>query len=167
MSEASARGLTISVSQKLVTEECAQCGIIFAFTEDLQRRLKGEYAGKAEAWFFCPRGHQQYYKVGKSEEEKIRDQLGEEIRKRQRAEQNIAMHADEARQAREVAEHERRRANGYKGHAAKITKRAKAGVCPCCNRHFTALERHMVTKHPQFTPDCPEPLRIIEGGKAA
>jgi hypothetical protein len=26
-------------------------------------------------------------------------------------------------------------------------KRVNAGICPCCNRHFTDLERHMKSKH--------------------
>jgi hypothetical protein len=24
------------------------------------------------------------------------------------------------------------------------------GVCPCCNRSFTNLRRHMTTKHPEY-----------------
>lgn len=53
---------------------------------------------------------------------------------------------------REEAKRERNRANGYKGHATRITKRAKAGVCPCCNRSFENLRRHMASQHPTFTP---------------
>jgi hypothetical protein len=64
----------------------------------------------------------------------------------------VAMYADEARSEREIAERERRRANGYKGHATRITKRAKAGVCPCCNRTFKQLAAHMASQHPTFTP---------------
>ena len=47
---------------------------------------------------------------------------------------------------------ERHRANGYKGHATRISKRVKNGVCICCNRTFADLARHMATKHPTFTP---------------
>jgi len=121
---------------------------------------------KDRNWFYCPNGHQQHY-TGKSEADKLREQLDAERRQRQRAEQSVAMHADDAKAARDEAEHQRRRANGYKGHAAKITKRAKAGVCPCCNRHFTALERHMSTQHPDFTADAPEPVLKVVGGTAA
>lgn len=155
------RMVTFSVTQKMLTERCCNCNVLFAVTKEFQEQ---RYADKQS--FYCPNGHGQSYQ-GKTEEQKLREKLDAEIRTRQRAEQNVAMYADDAREARERAEHERRRANGYKGHAAKITKRAKAGVCPCCNRHFTALERHMATKHPTFTPDVAEPLRVIEGGKAA
>lgn len=116
--------------------------------------------------FYCLHGHSNVYREGESELDKIR-------RERDRLKQQAAQKDDELRWARqseqrqrEEAQHQRNRANGYKGHATRITKRAKAGICPCCNRHFTALERHMATKHPEFTPDCPEPLRVIDGGKS-
>jgi hypothetical protein len=107
--------------------------------------------------FSCPHGHKQMFAKGKTDAQKLQEQLDEERRQR------VAQWADDARIAREEAEHQRRRANGYKGHATRITKRAKAGVCPCCNRTFTQLARHMATQHPQFTPEVPEPpqLKIV------
>ena len=33
--------------------------------------------------------------------------------------------------------------------AERKLRRVKNGVCPCCKRHFTNLERHMKTKHPE------------------
>ena len=126
---------------------------------------------QSHATFYCVHGHQCHYPAGKTAEEELREQLNAERLARQRAEQKIAEKEDWARRweatandQREKAEHERRRANGYKGHATRITKRAKAGVCPCCNRSFENLRRHMATKHPQFTP---MPLEVIDGGKAA
>jgi hypothetical protein len=104
-----------------------------------------EHAQKSNTPLYCPFGHANYWQVGKTDAEKLQDELEAERRRRQSAEQNIAYWQDEAKR-------EKRRANGYKAHATKITKRAKAGVCPCCNRHFTALERHMASKHPDFTP---------------
>lgn len=144
----------------LVEWLCGECGAVQAMEEAAMRTLR-----QSSAAFYCVHGHRRHYPQGKSAEQKLQEQLDAERLQRQRAEQRVAMHADDARVAREEAEHQRRRANGYKGHAAKITKRAKAGVCPCCNRHFTALERHMATKHPQFTPEAPEPLRLVQGGK--
>ena len=95
--------------------------------------------------FMCPWGHPNMFGRGKTGEQKLQEQWDAERRSRQRAEQRVAEYQDEAK-------HERHRANAYKGHATRITRRAKAGVCPCCNRHFAALERHMTTKHPDFTP---------------
>lgn len=157
MGEVGARGQTMVVQQNLITEICCNCGMLFAMTKEFQDE-KYAARGTGDRSFYCPRGHSQHY-TGKTDADQLREQLAEERRQRQRAEQNVAMHADVARDARERAEHERRRANGYKGHAARITKRAKAGVCPCCNRHFVALERHMATKHPTFTPDVADPTQ--------
>ena len=102
----------------------------------------------------CIYGHKQHFAAGKSEAEKLREQLEAERRNRQRAEQNIAYYQDKAQK-------ERNRANGYKGHATKMTRRAKAGVCPCCNRTFKQLARHMASQHPTFTP-----IEIEEGEPA-
>lgn len=138
--------LTVERKQKLTTETCCNCGTLFAMDAELQRE---RYADKQS--FFCPNGHRMSY-TGKAEVQKLKDQLNEERRQRQAAEQRVAMYADEAREERDKAEHERRRANGYKGHATRITRRAKAGVCPCCNRTFKQLAAHMVSQHPEFTP---------------
>lgn len=37
-----------------------------------------------------------------------------------------------------------------KGKLKAQTARIKNGVCPCCNRSFENLQRHMKTKHPKW-----------------
>jgi hypothetical protein len=143
-----------------VTILCGQCDERF----QVRRTLYETWKRSSQNWH-CPHGHVRHYPQGKSETQKLQEQLEEERRKRQRIEQDAAYQRDMRREAEEQAKHERNRANGYKGHATRITKRAKAGVCPCCNRTFQQLARHMQTKHPQFTPMPPE-LEVIEGGKA-
>jgi len=134
---------------QFVEEICCwkECRISFGIEAGRHAQLKrnGEQ-------FFCTNGHHQYYPRGKSAEQKLREQLEAETLARQRAEQNIAQAQDAEREARAEAEHQKRRANGYKGHATRITRRAKAGVCPCCNRTFSQLARHMASQHPEFTP---------------
>lgn len=137
----------ISVDLKLITEQCPSCGIVFAWPAEFHETVR---KGGERCRGYCPNGH--VIQWSESEASTLR-------RERDRLKQQAAQKDDEIRlwkntanQQREQVEHERRRANGYKGHATRITKRAKAGVCPCCNRHFTALERHMATKHPEFTP---------------
>jgi hypothetical protein len=120
--------------------KCWKCGEPMAFQTG-----RIEHARKANTPLHCPFGHANYWELGESEADKLR-------RERDQLKQRIAFKDDMIREAEARAEHERRRANGYKGHATKITKRAKAGVCPCCNRSFENLRRHMATKHPQFTP---------------
>lgn len=140
------------------TSKCWKCQEPMAFQAG-----RIDHARKSESPLHCPFGHPNYWKLGKTESDKLRDQLDEERRQRQQAEQAVAREADWRREAEEKAKHERNRANGYKGHATRITKRAKAGVCPCCNRTFQQLARHMQTQHPTFTPMA---LEVIEGGKA-
>ena len=130
--------------------KCCQCREVFWIGDETYQVLR-----RSGQDFHCPFGHQQHFSPGKTDIEILREQLDEERRQRQRAEQRVA-------EARDEAAHERRRANGYKGHATRITKRAKAGICVCCNRSFQNLRRHMATKHPQFTPMT---LEVIDGGK--
>lgn len=118
------------------------------------------------ASFYCIHGHQQCFVRGKSEAQKLRDGLERERRRRQSAEQNVEYES----QMKRLAE---RSTRAYKDQATKLRNRAKAGICPCCQRHFTQLERHMATKHPGFQtsadagllPGEPPILDVVEGGK--
>jgi hypothetical protein len=49
---------------------------------------------------------------------------------------------------RERAEAEQRSHAGTKGELTKTKKRVTHGVCPCCNRQFQNVRRHMLTQHP-------------------
>jgi DNA repair exonuclease SbcCD ATPase subunit len=37
-----------------------------------------------------------------------------------------------------------------RGQMTKLRNRVGKGVCPCCNRSFENLKRHMVSKHPDY-----------------
>lgn len=146
MSELRLQTITIERKSKLTTEVCINCGTLFAMDTELHDERQSD-----KQFFYCPNGHRMSYQ-GKSEQQKLKEQLDEARRRAERAEQNQAYWRDEAREASDTAKKERHRANGYKGHATRITKRAKAGVCPCCNRTFKQLAAHMATQHPTFTP---------------
>lgn len=45
---------------------------------------------------------------------------------------------------------EQRKTAAAKGQMTKLRNRVSNGVCPCCNRTFQNLMRHMHTKHPEF-----------------
>ena len=119
---------------------CGACGARQAMTREAESIYRQNHAT-----FYCVHGHPRAWNVGESEEDKLR-------RERDALKQRQAYYEDQLREARQQADKERHRANGYKGHATRITNRAKAGVCPCCNRSFENLKRHMASKHPQFTP---------------
>lgn len=106
--------------------ECASCGIPFGITEDFEERRRNNHTG-----FYCPNGHSNYY-AGKSEAEKLRDEL-------KRKEQELADTAiQKINLQNQLAEKERK------------LKRVHNGVCPCCNRSFVNLQKHMKTKHPEI-----------------
>lgn len=43
-----------------------------------------------------------------------------------------------------------KRVSTYRGHLTRVKKRVSGGVCPCCNRSFENLGRHMKSKHPKY-----------------
>ena len=117
---------------------CGECGIEHfvprAFDdEQLSRGSKG-------GWW-CPNGHHRVYR--ESEAEKIG-------RERDRLKQQLAQKDDEIRHQRDLREAAERSAAARKGQVTRLKNRAAAGVCPCCNRSFENLRRHMTSKHPTF-----------------
>lgn len=131
-------------------EECCECGIAFAFPKTLHHTLCNVKPGRN---FYCPNGHSQHY-VGESDKTKLR-------REQERNRQREVMHEDEKRRLREMVDAEKRSAAAYKGAATRMKNRAKAGVCPCCNRTFQNLARHMASQHPEAETD-----NVVEIGQA-
>lgn len=86
--------------------------------------------------FYCSYGHSAIFKEGETDLDKMR-------RERDRALQQIAERDDTINNL----EHRRRAAVGQ---VTKIKNRVGHGVCPCCNRSFENLARHMNSKHPDF-----------------
>jgi hypothetical protein len=115
--------------------ECLTCGSLYAVQEAVinQQRKHGGY-------HHCQNGHSQGWSKTESEDEKIR-------RERDRLQQKLAQKDDELAEQRRTIDEERRKAAAARGQVTKLHNRAKAGLCSCCNRHFTNLERHMASKH--------------------
>lgn len=111
-------------------EHCCRCSMAFAMPVDFQNARRRDHQN-----FYCPAGHAQHY-VGKSEEQKLREQL-----------QGAADDLARARMARDLANEEVEKVR--KAHN-RMRQRVMNGVCPCCNRTFENLRRHMHDKHPEF-----------------
>lgn len=90
----------------------------------------------------CGYGHAGIFSDGPTEEDKLRSE-------RDRLRQRIAQKDDEIRDL----ENRRRAAIGQ---VTKLKNRVSHGVCPCCNRTFENLQRHMASKHPTFTAEAAE-----------
>lgn len=127
----------------LKTVSCAHCGVTFALTDSFIdfRRRNGES-------FYCPNGHSLTYD---SEFERLKRTLEAERRKLAEADARLS-------QANTTIARERdARANAEKKHKRKM-RRITNGVCPCCNRTFTDLGRHMKSKHPKEVIPATKPI---------
>ncbi len=123
------RGLTFTKTVTMVTELCCNCGVAFAMPSDLQEKFKNN----SNKWFYCPNGHQQHY-TGKSDAQKLKDTQELLAQKQNQLDFEKRMRADTDLRLKK---------------ATNKLDRVHKGVCPCCNRNFKDLRRHMETKHPE------------------
>lgn len=115
---------------------CCDCGIQWAAPQAYVQKRRAD-----GAFFYCPNGHKQHYT--ETEVMRLEKALAREKQLREWAEQN-------ERAAREGVATARKAEAIARGKLRAQSERVKNGVCPCCKRHFTNLERHMHTKHPEF-----------------
>lgn len=105
--------------------DCPSCGVVFGITDEYDDRRRSD--GRT---FYCPNQHTMSYhetdamRLRKVEAREIalRDQLDASIR--------------DAEEARSLHQRDR--------------QRIANGVCPCCNRSFENVRRHMSSKHPDY-----------------
>ncbi len=123
---------------------CCKCGIEFHVPDHWDNKRREDHKT-----FYCPNGHPQGY-YGKSQKEKRIEKLERE--NREKADQLMCKQTllDQAREERDLAD--RRRA-AAKGQLTKTKNRIAAGVCPCCNRSFTNVARHMKSQHPDYSSE--------------
>ena len=124
--------MSFRVTVELVVMICPTCGIVYGLTESYQDRKYKE----AGSWF-CPNGHGVCY-PRESDEKRIARLEAEKIALNARVNSVL-----EQRNAAETL------AKSFQDRNKRLRKRVANGVCPCCNRHFVNLERHMKSKHPQ------------------
>ena len=118
------RNVRYVVDMQLITEECCDCGMAFAMTNDFYERRRKDHDD-----FYCPSGHGQHY-TGKTEEQKLKERLEQEQQR--------------------VVKLELKAGNISKNYS-RMRKRIANGVCPCCNRTFQNLMNHMKNEHPDFS----------------
>lgn len=116
------------------------CHVTFGMARGFYDRAKGD----SKQYWYCPNGHSQHF--SQSEADKMRLE-------RDRAVQNAAYLQDRLTAKDKRLDEEKRRAAAARGQVTKIKNRVGRGVCPCCNRSFGNLHRHMATQHPTFTAD--------------
>lgn len=118
-----------------------ECGLSFAVPEEWKKLRQEDHA-----WFYCPAGHKQHFGGETAQEKRIREL--EEREKSLRAE-NFWLQKDVGIE-REARQQVQRKLSATKGVLTRTKNRIAKGVCPCCNRTFAHLARHMATKHPEY-----------------
>ena len=131
----------VNLDLKLVTEVCCHCGMVCG----LEEKYHSELLLSKETFYF-PSGHGQHY-TGPSETTRLRQQLDQ-------ATADAAWQSKKRCLAEADAAYERRRAGAARGQLTKAKKRTANGVCPCCNRSFVALQRHIAGQHPNYHPEA-------------
>lgn len=126
--------ITIRGEHYSVTQ-CGTCGVWYTVPETVHanhQRLGG--------YSFCSNGHQWGWPSGAEEKEREAIRL-----ERDRLKQAAARLEDEISS-------ERARAVAAEKKYLQARRRAAAGVCPCCNRTFSNVQKHMLTKHANVVP---------------
>lgn len=136
-------GATYEVDHDLAVTSCGVCHVVFAMPASLERKARAHPADDPDTvYFHCPHGHQLRYN-GESKEQKLERQLGwardDAARANARADQSAAS-----------ARGQKAAATRARNERDRILRRIKNGVCPCCNRSFQNVRRHMASQHPEF-----------------
>lgn len=126
----------------LLAIRCGECGCLFGLSRFLYNARRED-----KKTFYCSNGHPRAYV--ESEADRLR-------RERDRLAQRIAERDDEIARQRTLREETERRLSATRGVVTRIKNRIGHGVCPCCNRTFGDLARHMATKHPTYSAEAAE-----------
>lgn len=128
----------IAYSGQLTVVTC-WCGCKHAVPKEMHDHQLREHERGIDYVLHCPHGHA-YGQAGKTEADRLREQLRAEQDRTQRA---LASNDQLLAEVR----NNKQRISAQKAVTTRIKNRVQKGVCPCCNRHFANLQRHMETKH--------------------
>lgn len=126
----------VTKTVRIVPVTCGKCSIEFGLNETFRdaRLADGET-------FYCPNGHSVFW--AETTVKKLEKQLAAE---RARHDQTKA----EVDRQREYRRQTERQLIATRGVVTRVKNRVGRGVCPCCNRFFEQLHRHMKTKHQDY-----------------
>lgn len=139
---------TLVVSTALSTVNCGKCGGTYAINERYKEKKREDGGGWHCPYCECAWGY--FGETATQRAEKAAKRAHELLA--QERDRN-AMQEKWLRESRDAAD---RRASAARGQVTKIKNRVGHGVCPCCNRTFQQLARHMAAKHPNYS-ESPSP----------
>lgn len=102
------------------------CGLAFAMTRQFY-----DWTHRTGKGWFCPNGHSRCWRGETTE-----DQLRAANARNRHLDDQLRAAVRDAEDSRVALLRDR--------------QRFAAGVCPCCNRSFENVRRHMESKHPQY-----------------
>lgn len=118
---------------------CPNCAIQFAAPPRFIKERRED--GKS---FYCPSGHTMSFH--ETEIDKLKKQLQ---REKENTEwwKNTAASKDKTIKGQNIA------IGKVKAKLHRTETRVSHGICPCCNRSFVNMQRHMKTKHPDYVKE--------------
>ena len=140
-------GAVVSFSSELEITICWNCSGTYAMSAQYMARRRDD----GFSWH-CP-----YCKQGTSFRTSKVTKLEKELARQKNATKYQRQEKEMYLRQRDTLERSR---NGMKGVLVREQnklKRVRNGVCPCCNRSFVNLQRHMAGQHPKYkTEDMPK-----------
>lgn len=120
---------------------CYKCAIPFGVPSYYRQHLRN--TGES---FYCPNGHSQVY--SKPRIQSLEEQLKAKEKELTDSKKRLC---DIIHSKDETIDAISRQKSAIKGQLTKVKKRIHNGVCPCCNRTFSNLAKHMKQKHPDYS----------------
>lgn len=122
----------INTEVDLTVKQCPVCYVHYAIPQMMENR-KQENGGN----WYCPNG----------------DSLIFTKTKAQKLEAELAKEKENVEYWMNRKDEVDRELKAKKGELTKLKNRVISGVCPCCQRSFVNLQRHMKTKHPELVTE--------------
>ncbi len=136
---------TQTIVETFSVVNCATCGVRFAISGDLYRRV----VTNAEGSIFCPScGNKTMWR--ESDDQKKIKQLEQKLQWEAAQSARLKVESDRLKASRDAVKSS---LQATKGVVTRMKRRVAAGTCPCCHRTFKQLTAHMANKHPDFVAD--------------
>lgn len=133
-------GTRVTCSSSLTVVNCHGCGGTYAMSSFFLDARREDGVG-----WNCP-----YCRAATAYCDNETDRLKKELAKQKNSTAYQREEKERYLQQRNTLERSR---NGMKGVLIREQKklaRVRRGVCPCCNRHFKNVQRHMDSQHPNY-----------------
>lgn len=118
---------------------CPNCSISFGAPLRFIKERRED--GKS---FYCPAGHSMSFH--ETELDKLRKRLEQEKRNNEWLKSSVAA-------KEKTIKGQNIQIGKVKAKLKRTEVRVSHGVCPCCNRSFVNMQRHMKTKHPDYVKE--------------